>query len=146
MAPLGGASFYIGLYRETHLKRSLSKPLNRVQPHLVGSIFWEWEFMFVKIKGLAPMNLETKRLKCVQIKLSGLYNVIYGPLQGKLVLYRFIYMYIANSLENLLLMNLRKSSSHEPLTRMLFKLAWRFKFVHMKCAGSQKGAKMGFIF
>jgi len=25
MAPLGGASFYIGLYREIHLKRSLSK-------------------------------------------------------------------------------------------------------------------------
>jgi len=25
MAPLGGTSFYIGLYREIHLKRSLSK-------------------------------------------------------------------------------------------------------------------------
>jgi len=38
----------------------------------------------------------------VQIKFSG---VIYGPPQGDLVLYRFIYMYKANSLENLLLMN-----------------------------------------
>jgi len=59
----------------------------------------------VKIKGLAPINLETKRLECVQIKFSGLYNVIYGPPQGNLDLYRFIYMCIANSLENLLLMN-----------------------------------------
>jgi len=32
-------------------------------------------------------------------------GVVYGPPQGNLVLYRFIYMYIANSLENLLLMN-----------------------------------------
>jgi len=31
--------------------------------------------------------------------------VIYGPPQGNLVLYQFMYMYIANSLENFLLMN-----------------------------------------
>jgi len=65
--------------------------------------------------------------------------------KGYLDLYRFIYMYIANSLEI-------KSSSHEPLARMLFKLAWSilgakgFKLVQMKCPGSQisppqKGAK-----
>jgi len=74
------------------------------------------------------------------VRTNKVLRVIYGPPQGDLVLYRFIYMYIANSLE--------KSSSHEPLTRMLFKLAWRFKFVQMKCPGSQmsppqKGAKIG---
>jgi len=74
---------------------------------LVGSIFGEWGFKFAKIKGLAPINIETKRLKCVQIKFSGLYNVIYHPPEGKLVLFWFIYMYmyIANSLENFILMN-----------------------------------------
>jgi len=30
---------------------------------------------------------------------------VYSPVQGDIVLYRFIYMYIANSLENHLLMN-----------------------------------------
>jgi len=35
-------------------------------------------------------------------KVSGVIN---GPATGDLVLYRFIYMYIVNSLDNLLLMN-----------------------------------------
>jgi len=33
---LEGASFYIGLYREIHLK-----PLNCSEPNLVASIFWD---------------------------------------------------------------------------------------------------------
>jgi len=37
----------------------------------------------------------------VKIKFPG----IYAPPQGDSVLYRFVYMYIANSLENILLMN-----------------------------------------
>jgi len=37
----------------------------------------------------------------VQIKFPG----IYAPPQGDLVFYRFVYMYIGNRLENLVLMN-----------------------------------------
>jgi len=41
MAPVGGASFYIGLYREIHLKRSLSKTTTLIstkfgRKHLLG--------------------------------------------------------------------------------------------------------------
>jgi len=57
------------------------------------------------------------------------------PPQGDLVLYRFILQVYSKYLRNL--------PSHEPLARMLFKLAWnilgarRFKFVQMKCPGSE---------
>jgi len=44
MAPLGGASFYTGLYREIRLNAHSPKPLNLFQLNLAGSIFGEWGF------------------------------------------------------------------------------------------------------
>jgi len=37
---------------------SSPKPLNLFEPNLVGSIFGEWGFKFVKIKGLAPIGAQ----------------------------------------------------------------------------------------
>jgi len=37
MAPLAGTSFYIGLYREIHLKHSLSKTTELISTKFVGS-------------------------------------------------------------------------------------------------------------
>jgi len=60
MTPLGGASFYIGLYREIHLKRSLSKTTELISNKFVGNIFGEWGLKCAKIKGLAPFRAQKK--------------------------------------------------------------------------------------
>jgi len=40
MAPLGGASFYKGLYREIHLKRSLSKTTELISTKFGRKSWW----------------------------------------------------------------------------------------------------------
>jgi len=41
MAPQGGVSFYIGVYREIHLKRSLSKTTKLISTKFGGKYLWE---------------------------------------------------------------------------------------------------------
>jgi len=94
--------------------------------------FWVSEKLFLsQTTGLNALIFGMKQPweKETQVCTNTIPGVIMTPPQQDLVLYRYIYMYIANSLE--------KSSSNEPLARMLFKLAWnilgtrRFKFVQM---------------
>jgi len=40
MAPLGGVSFYIGLYREIHLKHSLSKTAELISTKFGWTHLW----------------------------------------------------------------------------------------------------------
>jgi len=54
MAPLGGASFYTGLYvyREIHIKRSLSKTTELT----LTKFGREWKLNYAQIKVLAPFG------------------------------------------------------------------------------------------
>jgi len=54
MAPLGGAVFYIGLYREIHLKHSFYKTTELI----LTSIFREWELKCIQLKGLVPFGAQ----------------------------------------------------------------------------------------
>jgi len=54
MAPLGGTSFYIGWYREVHLKRSLSKTTELILTKLVASIFRLMGINVYAIQGSGP--------------------------------------------------------------------------------------------
>jgi len=56
MAPLGGTSFYIGLYREIHLKCSLSKTTELICTKFGRKHLWEWGLKCVQIKGLIPIE------------------------------------------------------------------------------------------
>jgi len=69
MPPLGGVLFYIGLYREIHLKLSLSKTTELIS----GSIFGEWGLKCAKIKGLAPFGAQ-KEVTIGEIWISANYS------------------------------------------------------------------------
>jgi len=51
MAPLGGASFYIGLYREIYLKCSLSKTTELISTEFGRKHLWGMRIKFCKNQG-----------------------------------------------------------------------------------------------
>jgi len=97
MAPLGGASFYIGFFREIHLKYSLSKTteliltkfawkyLGAQKEATVGEILGIWKIFLSQTNGTNALIFSMKQPwdKEIQVCSNKVPGVINGPIPRK---------------------------------------------------------------